>query len=133
MCKTHNCFSGKRRNREANLNINGLRESCTELEQGYAMTCKIERVITPDGFVVLRLSGRIDGTHVEALRELTQKEKITKGGLALDLTEITLVSHEAVEALSLAEANGIELRNCPAYIREWVSQEREDQGGNDAF
>jgi hypothetical protein len=35
------------------------------------------------------------------------------------------VSHEAVGALALAEANGIELRNCPAYIREWVSREKE--------
>ena len=28
-------------------------------------TCKIDRVLTPDGFVVLRVSGRIDQTHVE--------------------------------------------------------------------
>ena len=89
------------------------------------MTCKIERVLTPDGPLVLRVSGRIDAAHVEALRELTQKEKITKGGLVIDLTEVSLVSQEAVEALALAEATGIELRNCPAYIREWVSRERE--------
>lgn len=75
--------------------------------------------------VVLRLSGRIDDAHVEALRELTEKEKTTKGGLAIDLTEVTLVSREAIEVLTLAEANGIEFRNCPAYIREWVSRERE--------
>jgi len=103
------------------------------------MTCKMERILTPDGLVVLRVSGRIDGAHVEALRGLTQKEKITKGGVAIDLTEVSLVSHEAVEALALAEANGIELRNCPAYIREWVSREKEcgaakvdqDAGGTD--
>ena len=89
------------------------------------MTCKIERVLTPGGFVVLRLSGRIDGAHVGALRELAEKEKTTKGGLAIDLTEVTLVSREAIEVLTLAEANGIELRNCPGYIREWVSRERE--------
>ena len=96
------------------------------------MTCKIERVLTPDGFVVLRVSGRIDGEHVETLRELADNEKTTEGGLKIDLTEVTLVSHEAIEVLTLAEANGIELRNCPAYVREWVSREREDQGGNDA-
>jgi len=88
------------------------------------MTCKIERVLAPDGFVVLRVSGRIDGTHVETLRELTDKDKTTKG-MAIDLTEVTLVSHEAVEVLSLAEASGIELKNCPAYVREWVSRQRE--------
>jgi len=88
------------------------------------MTCKIERILAPDGFEVLHVSGCIDGTHVETLRELTQKEKRAKGGLAIDLTEVTLVSREAVEALALAEANGIALRNCPAYIREWVFRER---------
>ena len=89
------------------------------------MTCEIERVLTPDGFVVLRVSGRIDGTYVTTLRESMAKEKTTKGGLALDLTEVTLVSQEAVEALAVAEANGIELRNCPAYVREWVSRAKE--------
>ena len=89
------------------------------------MTCKMERILTPDGLVVLHVSGHIQAEHVETLRELTQKEKITEGVLAIDLTEVCLVSHEAVEALALAEANGIELRNCPAYIREWVSREKE--------
>ena len=95
------------------------------LEPERVMTCKIERVLSPDGFVVLRVCGRIDGTCVEVLRELTEKEKKTKGGLAIDLTEVSLVSGEVVEALALAETNGIELRNCPAYIREWVSREKE--------
>ena len=89
------------------------------------MTCKFERVPTPNGSVVLHVSGRIDGTSVDALRELTAKEKTTKGGLAIDLAEVTLVSREAVRTLSLAETNGIELRNCPAYVREWISRERE--------
>jgi len=88
------------------------------------MTCKIDRVLSPDGLVVLRVSGRIDRTQVETLSELTKKEKITKG-LAIDLTEVTVVSLEAVRALTIAEASGIELRNCPAYIREWISRVRE--------
>ena len=94
------------------------------------MTCKIERVLYPDGFVVLSVSGRIDGTHVETLQELTDTE-ITKR-LAIDLTEVTLVSREAVEVLTLAEASGIELKNCPAYLREWVTRHREctDSEGN---
>jgi len=89
------------------------------------MTCKIERVPTPVGFVVFRVSGRIDGGYVELLQELTENEKTAKCRLALDLTEITMVNLEAVRALSVAEGNGIELRNCPAYVREWISRERE--------
>jgi len=54
------------------------------------------------------------------------KERTTKGGLAIDLTEVTLVSQEAVEALVVAEANGIELRPCPAYVREWISRAKKN-------
>ena len=89
------------------------------------MACKIERVVTPSGFVVFRVSGRIDRAYAEVLQELTENEKTAKGRLALDLTEVTVVSLEAVRALGVAEANGTELRNCPAYVREWISQVRE--------
>ncbi|HXQ33599.1 MAG TPA: hypothetical protein VN843_06220 [Anaerolineales bacterium] len=89
------------------------------------MTCKIERVLTPVGLAVFRVTGRIDCAYVEVLLELIENEKRSKGRLALDLTEVTLVSLEAVRALCTAEVNGIELRNCPAYVREWISQVRE--------
>jgi anti-anti-sigma regulatory factor len=89
------------------------------------MTCKIDRVLSLDGFAVLRVSGRIDCTYVETLWESMEKEKGTKGRLAIDLAEVTLVSQEAVEALAAAEADGIELRNCPAYVREWISRSKE--------
>ena len=90
------------------------------------MICRIERVLSPDGFAVLRVSGRIDCTRVETLRESMEKEETTKGKLAIDLAEVTLVSREAVEALAAAEANGIELRNCPAYVREWISRAKKE-------
>ena len=32
---------------------------------------------------------------------------------------------DAVKLLIAAEAEGIELRSCPAYIREWITNERE--------
>ena len=89
------------------------------------MTCKIERVLTPVDFVVLRVSGRIDCAYVEVLQELIETEKTAKGRVALDLTEVTLVSLEVVRALTVAEVNGIELRNCPAYVREWICRVRE--------
>ena len=43
--------------------------------------------------------------------------------LIVDLKEIELVDREAVTFLALGERKGIELRNCPAYLREWVPQE----------
>jgi hypothetical protein len=30
-----------------------------------------------------------------------------------------------MKLLAINEANGIELRHCPAYIREWIRRERD--------
>jgi hypothetical protein len=95
------------------------------MERRHAMTCKIDRVLTRDGSVVLRVSGRIDRASIEVLQEWTEDETTAKGRLALDLTEVTVVSLEAVRVLTVVEANGIELLNCPAYVREWISRVRE--------
>ena len=88
------------------------------------MACKIERVLTPSGFVVFRVSGRIDRAYVEVLQELIENEKTAEARLSLDLKEVTVVSLEAVKALNVSETSGIELRNCPAYVREWISRLR---------
>jgi len=87
-------------------------------------TCRIERVVTHDGFVILRVSGHIDCTYVAMLRESLDQEKTTQRPLAIDLTEVTLVSQEAIDTLVVAEANGIALRHCPAYVREWLSRRK---------
>ena len=88
------------------------------------MTCKIERVVGPDGIVVLQISGRIDDPDVESLRELVESETTSKGTVALDLRNVTLISRDAIKLLSTVEEKGTELRNCPAYIRDWVSREK---------
>ena len=85
------------------------------------MALRIERLVAAEDLVVLRVSGRIHAEHVDTLRELLGREA---GTVALDLREVTLVDREAVSFLALSEVNGIELRNCAAYIREWVDRER---------
>jgi hypothetical protein len=85
------------------------------------MSCKIEPTSDGEDFVVLRVSGEIRGEDVDILREVIEQEKCR---LALDLTEVNLVDREAVRLLVTSEANGIELRNCPPYIREWIRKER---------
>ena len=71
--------------------------------------------------MVLLVSGRIAGEHVDMLRGVLERES---GGFAIDLKNVVLVDREAVKLLALSEANGTELRNCPPYIREWVTRER---------
>lgn len=70
---------------------------------------------------MLYISGRIVGQDVDMLRGLLQQER---SDVAIDLEHVLLVDREAVKLLALNEANGAELKNCPAYIREWVTREK---------
>ncbi|MEQ1853844.1 MAG: hypothetical protein ABMA01_19890 [Chthoniobacteraceae bacterium] len=83
------------------------------------MTCRIDRLSVEQG-VALRISGRIAGEDLEVLRTALEEVRV----IAIDLAEVELVDRDAVEFLALAEANGVALRNCPAYIREWITRER---------
>jgi hypothetical protein len=69
----------------------------------------------------LRRESCLKSWHVEILRGVLEQES---GGFAIDLKNVLLVDREAVNLLVLNEANGTELRNCPPYIREWVTRER---------
>lgn len=88
------------------------------------MSCRIDRVVSAENLIVLFISGRITGEHVEMLREVLEKEA---DALAIDLKNVSLVAREAVKLLARCETNGTELRNCPPYIREWVTRERAER------
>ena len=90
------------------------------------MSCRIDRVVSAENLVVLLISGRITGEHVDMLRGVLEQES---GSLAIDLKNVLLVDRETVKLLALSEANGTELRNCPPYIREWVTRERAELHG----
>jgi len=49
----------------------------------------------------------------------------------LDLEEVTLVDLDIVQLLARCEAKGLELLNCPAYIREWISRENSRANNRD--
>ena len=69
----------------------------------------------------LRLIGRVESMHLDELRAQLRK---LRPQLVLDLDEVTLVDVAVVRFLIACEAEGIELRHCAPYIREWMSTER---------
>ena len=75
-----------------------------------------------DGCVItLRLSGRIQSDCIDSIRSAIDdgcKRKI------LDLTEVTLVDVSVVRFLMSCETEGVELVQCPPYVREWILRER---------
>ena len=87
------------------------------------MTCRINRLVIGVDLVVLCISGRITGQDVDTLRDLLDQEK---SAVAIDLKDVLLVDREAVKFLARRDSKAVELRNCPAYIREWIKRERTD-------
>jgi anti-anti-sigma regulatory factor len=76
-----------------------------------------------NGEVVFTVSGRLDAENLGEFKKLFIAEA---SGLriTLDLKELTLVDQDAVTFLERCEADNIQLKNCPAYIREWIKRER---------
>jgi hypothetical protein len=76
-----------------------------------------------NGQVVFTLSGQMDEEQIAELETLIRSE--AKGRhIVLDLKDLTLVGREAISFLRQCEADNIQLKNCPTYIREWITRER---------
>jgi anti-anti-sigma regulatory factor len=73
--------------------------------------------------VVFTMSGRIKAEEAAELQRLFEVEG-RHHSIVLDLKEVHLVDQDAVKFLARCEAKGIQLKNCPAYIREWIVRDR---------
>ncbi len=76
-----------------------------------------------NGEVVIKLSGRMDVENIGELETLVRKETDDRR-IVLDLRDLTLVDQDAVSFLNRCEEDNITLKNCPAYIREWITRGR---------
>jgi anti-anti-sigma regulatory factor len=85
------------------------------------MTFRVERVVDGESEIVLRVCGRVHIECVNTLKELIETESAKT---VLDLSEVTLADHDAATFLAACELKGIELKNCPAFLRNWVSKEQ---------
>ena len=69
----------------------------------------------------LLLSGRIQSDRIACIRSAMNEGCTRK---ILDLSEVTLVDVAAVRFLIRCENEGVELADCPPYVREWMLRER---------
>ena len=74
-------------------------------------------------WVTLRMSGRLEAEHLVEIQKALADEGMD-GNVVLDLRGITVIAQEAVRFLARFEVNRIDLYKCPAYIRQWIAQER---------
>jgi len=82
------------------------------------MTMRMERVSTgrKPG---LRLAGRMRADELGTVASRIRAQ----GAAWVDLEEVSLVDLESVRFLVACERAGVEVRNCPPYVREWMSRE----------
>jgi hypothetical protein len=85
------------------------------------MTLRIERSAR-QSYTVFTLSGRIEAEQVTQLEELFDDDY---RNIILDLRDLRLADREAVRFLTGCEADGMNVENCPVYIREWMNRERD--------
>jgi hypothetical protein len=85
------------------------------------MTCRVDRVLE-DNLEIFYVSGRIEREDLDVLRAAFGSAD--PGDVVIDLRDVGLIDGEAVKFLAIIEANGGTLRNCPAFIRQWIERER---------
>ena len=79
---------------------------------------KVRRTEDEDG-LVLSLSCRLQRESLNELRPVFASEAAGHS-LVLDLKDLRLVDQAVGAFLAYCEASGASMRNCPAYIREWI-------------
>ncbi len=87
------------------------------------MTIRIEFIRRADR-TIIRLIGQIQAEHFPEL-----KAQIAAAGtpVVMEMQEVTLVDLDVVRFLIKCEAQGVTLRGCSAYIREWIDRERQNE------
>ena len=74
------------------------------------------------GEVGFKLSGRMGAENIGELEKLVSAEASGRR-IVLDLKDLRLVDQEVVSFLRRCEADSIQLKNCPPYIRKWIAGE----------
>jgi hypothetical protein len=87
------------------------------------VTLKIETIRGDEG-TRIKLIGRV---RSESLPDLKAEIKASGRLIALEMDEVILVDLDVIRFLNSCETQGIELRGCPPYIREWIAQEKESK------
>jgi len=59
----------------------------------------------------------------EQVAELKELFDTDYRSIVLDLRDVRLADRDAVRFLRDCERDGMQLENCPAYVREWMDRE----------
>jgi len=72
--------------------------------------------------VILTLAGKVCSASLGALRRRIDRARRLRGGVVIDLAEVTLIDRPALEFLATLNVPGVQLVNCPVYIEPWLKK-----------
>jgi len=75
---------------------------------------------------MLNLIGGLRSDDIETLRSEIEREG--PGGLVLNLRELNIIDLSGVRYLLVCQSKGLELTECPPYVREWMKRESQGRG-----
>ncbi len=70
--------------------------------------------------LTLALTGSISA---DVLPEIDRLITVKQGRVILDLSEVTLMDRVAARFLALQIERGVELVDCPGYLKHWIARE----------
>lgn len=77
---------------------------------------------TPGNFT-LALKGNVSAEVVPEIDRLIRDGKETQRQVVLDLSEVTLMDPAAARFFAAQFRHGIELADCPGYLKHWIFRE----------
>lgn len=78
------------------------------------------------GGVTLALVGSVSADVLPEIDRLVGDGQRTQGRVSLDLSEVTLMDRMAARFFAEQLHRGVELLDCPNYLRHWISRETID-------
>jgi NodT family efflux transporter outer membrane factor (OMF) lipoprotein len=84
---------------------------------------RMTELSNPAGRMILALEGRVGATALPEITRHIKNGKHHRRQVALDLGEVTLLDRAAARFLAGQLRRGVELMNCPIYLKHWISRE----------
>lgn len=75
------------------------------------------------GSMTLALAGNVSEDALPEIDRLIHDGTRIQKQVALDLSEVTLMDRAAARFFAQQAKRGIELVNCPIYLKHWISRE----------
>jgi hypothetical protein len=77
----------------------------------------------PAGSLILALEGSVSAEALPEIDRVIRDSEHSRRRVVLDLGEVTLMDRVTVRFIAGLLQRGIEVVNCPLYLKHWISRE----------